>query len=77
MMLEKLVFKIGDREIELNKNEAKQLRCELNEIFQMQPLYPMPYIIPTENPYQNGPWYVDYGPDTVPRTTSAIVKVIN
>ena len=47
-MLEKLTFKIGDKEIELTKLEAYKLQNELNELLGNNHPVWIPYI-----PYQN------------------------
>ena len=71
-MLEKLIFKIGDKDIELTKLEAYQLQGELNELLGHPNPILIPYIVPETQPVY--PWYE---PTTVFSETTGEIYINN
>lgn len=66
--MDKIVLTIGDRQIELTPDEAKQLRAKLNGIFgESQP------VMPLMPPY---PWFPPWQPENPLRWTVTSDKAI-
>jgi hypothetical protein len=66
--ISKIIIKIGETEISLSLDEARELKNKLGELFPNDFIYPSPYVIPysPNNPYPY--WTITVG-DTSSITT--------
>ena len=55
--VEKVVLKIGDKEISLSIEEAKQLKGILSDLFGKKEIQYTPYPVVEKIPYYPRPWY--------------------
>lgn len=72
-MLEKIIIKVQDKEIALTKEEAIELKRELNNLFNEPPVYIKEYI--NHVPFYHVPFY--HVPDTTYTITGSSTFTLN